>query len=113
MWGDGLAGERLPEAQGQVRKHFEGLFLLEIEIEPHDAELDWSAITQPISGTPQDDWQVPFDERQLRSGGNRWAFFFHFLDPQRPLQTPLGECALPDPTPTPPHLQDVEYDLPG
>lgn len=113
MWGKGLEGRRLAEAKKRTREHFETLYLVEIELGPAGAGLDWSAITQPISGRPQDEWQVPFDEQPLDTEGKRWAFFLHFVDLHRPLKTPLGERTLPEPTPIPPHLQHVSYEVPG
>jgi hypothetical protein len=113
QWGDNLSGERLRRAESQVREHFANLYLLEIEIEPADADINWSAITQPIEGQPQANWQVPYDERRLDEPESHWAFFFHFLDRGRPLQTQLGDRRLPNATSIPPHLQGVLYEVPG
>jgi hypothetical protein len=113
QWGDNLPVERLRRAEGEVREHFANLCLLEIEIEPADADINWSAITQPIEGQPQADWQVPYDERRLDKLEGHWAFFFHFLDRGRPLQTQLGDRKLPEATPIPPHLQGILYEVPG
>jgi hypothetical protein len=113
QWGDNLSGERLKRAESEVRKHFANLYLLEIKVEPPDAEVDWMAITQPIDGQPQANWQVPYDERRLGEPEGHWAFFFHFLNRNRPLKTQLGDRTLPAPTPMPPHLQSTVYEVPG
>ena len=113
MYGEGLSGKGLAEAERGVREHFARLFLLEIEVEPEEVEIDWSAITQSIDDQPRDNWQVPWDERRVGDSGNRWAFFLHHVQPQRPLMTPLGDRKLPDPTPIPRHLEHIVYDVPG
>ena len=46
------------------------------------------------------------------SGSLRVAFFFHYLDLSRPLETPLGDVALPDPSPAPERLSFMEYEAP-
>jgi predicted RNA binding protein YcfA (HicA-like mRNA interferase family) len=113
QWGHDLAGQELARAESQVREHFAGLYLVEVRAAPLDADIDWGAVTQPVEGQPRSNWQVPYDERRLEKGEDRWAFFFHYLDLTRPLQTQVGDCALPDPTPTPPHLSSIVYEVPG
>jgi hypothetical protein len=113
MWGSGLRGVRLADAKRCTREHYSKLFLLEMEIEPHDANVDWSAITQPIDGQPRENWQVPWDERPIGEEGNRWAFYLHDVQLARRLCTPLGECDLPEPTPMPRYLQHLVYEVPG
>jgi hypothetical protein len=112
MWGEGLRGKELEKAKRDVQEHFDGLYLLEIEIEPPDADIDWTDLTQPVEGKPRENWQVPWDERRIGTS-NRWAFFLHYVDLKRPLQTPIGDRKLPGTTPIPPHLQDIVYDVPG
>jgi hypothetical protein len=113
QWGDDLTGEELLRAEGNVREHFADLYLLEIEVEPANADIDWGAITQPIDGQPVANWQSPYEECPVDGIENRWAFFFHFLDRNRPLQTQLGDRKLPEVTPIPPHLQRMVYEIPG
>jgi hypothetical protein len=113
QWGDNLSGERLHRAESEVREHFANLYLLEIKVEPPDADVNWYAITQPIEGQPEANRQVPYDERRLNEPGGHWVFFFHFLDPSRPLQTQLGDRKLPAATPIPLHLQEILYEVPG
>jgi hypothetical protein len=46
QWGSGLAGSELERARESVKAHFSGLFLIEIQIKPADAEIDWFEIPQ-------------------------------------------------------------------
>ena len=113
QYGADLSARELAQARDQVREQFAGLYLLEMEIDPPDADLDWAAITQPVRGQPRSNWQAPYDEQCLNERGNRWAFFFHFLDLTRPLRTPLGDRVLPEVSPTPEHLRSIVYDVPA
>jgi len=113
QWGVGLLGAELERARQMVKEHFSGLFLIEVEITPTDAEIDWSNVTQPIAGQDRSNWQVAYGETRVDRFASRWAFFFHCLDANRPISTPLGERRLPRPTPVPPHLAAIEYDIPG
>jgi hypothetical protein len=111
QWGDDLVGEALERANREMREHFAGLHLIEIEVEPRDCHVEWGAITQPIAGKPSSEWQVPWDERLV--GNGQWAFFLHFVQINEPLQTSLGPIQLPAPTSIPPHLARIQYDLPS
>jgi hypothetical protein len=112
QWGKDLVGKKLTEAEEQVRAHIAGLYLLEIEVNPADAEIDWMAITQPVRGQPRENWQVPYEEQRIGEAENRWVFFFHSLDLTRPLQTEVGDIVLPSPTPLPPQLSLIAYNVP-
>jgi hypothetical protein len=92
--GSDLASEELSRAEDRVRAHFGGLYLLEIEVCPADSDIDWGAVTQPIRDEPSETWQVPYDEQRIGEDGNRWAFFFHYLDLNRPLRTEIGDPGL-------------------
>ena len=111
QWGEDLGGEERQRAEDEVRSHFAGVFLIEVEITPPAADCDWSAVTQEVPGEPRTSWQVPYDERPLAESG-RWAFFFHFLDLERPLLTPAGRVTLPAPSPAPERLRTIEYEAP-
>jgi hypothetical protein len=111
LWGDELVGAELQRAQDDVRQHFAGLYLVEIEVRPPESPIEWMDITQPIDGKSSNNWQVPWDERA--TGIGRWAFFMHFLQLDRPLQTQCGPIDLPQPTPMPQHLLNEKYYLPG
>jgi hypothetical protein len=112
QWGSGLTGDSLREARQHVRDHFQGLYLIELKIEPPSAEVDWSAFTQPRADTPEEEWQVPYDEQPLDESSGRWIFFLHEVVPSRPLRTPVGPRELPAPSPCPAHLAHVEYASP-
>ena len=112
QWGTGLSGDELLEAKRQVREHFEGLYLIEVQLEPPDATLDWALVTQQQPSQPESNWQVPYDEQRVESGDGRWMFFLHFVDLNGPLTTPVGPRALPSPTPRPQHLAKFRYELP-
>jgi hypothetical protein len=111
QWGDNLAGEELENANRCVREHFFGLYLIELEVEPPDFDIEWIAITQPIADKPSSSWQVPWDERS--TGEGRWAFFLHFVQLDQPLKTSAGPIPLPAPTPIPERLVNVKYEMPG
>lgn len=113
MYGEDLGDEERAAAEAQVREHFANLYLLEMQVEPPGAEIDWAEITQPVDGQPRDSWQVAYDDNPLDEDESRWTFFFHYLDRSRPLNSELGPLPLPEPTPIPPHLSAVVYDVPG
>jgi hypothetical protein len=103
-------------------------YLVELRVGPGLPALDLTAITQPTAGLPGNGWQAPVDARLLDADGTggqplepgaaravappaRLAFFFHFLQLDRPLLTPLGPLRLPAPTPRPARLGFMRYEL--
>ena len=112
QWGPGLSDVDLEHARASVREHFAGLYLLEVRVDPHGATVDWSEITQQVPGSPPSDWQVPYDERCVSEEEGRWAFFFHHLRLDQPIETPVGPRALPRSTARPPHLAGIDYEAP-
>lgn len=92
----------------------EPVHLIELEMEGDIDDFDLGEVTQEEPGQPPSNWQVPYDEREIANQGGRvrYAFFFHFLDPSRPLLSPIGPLALPSETPVPDHLRDVHYEEP-
>ena len=92
----------------------------------------WGEFTQEIPDAPTSRWQVAYDEEILNAEGDaivadgffdrdkvdlwegdiRIAFFFHFLDLARPLQTPFGDVALSPETPLPSRLLIMKYEQP-
>jgi hypothetical protein len=86
--------------------------LVEAGLDPPDQDFDWGLVTQEEPGQPRDNWQVPYDERPLDETGERWAFFFHYFDPDRDLLGPDGPVAVPQPSPLPEHLKEIEYEEP-
>jgi len=113
----------------------EDVALVEVAVDKPPSAVDVGEFTQQDPGVDRANWQVPYDERYLngdgtREIGERWAigwdpqpgvvepattrmvFFFHFLDPSRPMTGPDGDVRLPAPTAIPPRLAFVEYEPP-
>lgn len=90
------------------------VYLIEIEVDQSVESFDFGEVTQEIPGQPTENWQVAYDERELRSGEGkvRFAFFFHDLDPGKPLRTSYGSVKVPAVSPIPPHLREIEYEAP-
>ena len=65
---------------------------IELVVEGSVEDFDFGEVTQEVAGESRDNWQVPYDERLLeRSEGRlRYSFFFHYLDLQKTLTTPIG-----------------------
>ncbi|HAH46206.1 hypothetical protein [Gimesia sp.] len=89
----------------------ESCHLVEIELNAPADEFDFGSVTQEMPDQSTDNWQVAYEEQQVGDVevGSRWAFFFHNLVFERPLLTPLGSIAIPDPTRLPSHLKEIEY----
>lgn len=79
---------------------------------PADAEFDWGEVTQEVPGQPRSNWQVAYDEQPLDDSRTRWAFFFHYLDFNKPLLTPFGAVDLVPATPLPNQLRHIQYESP-
>ena len=104
--------------------------VVELMIRGHVGVLDVGAFTQERPGQPPSNWQVAWDERVLSADGTkdllgqfpnkiesdgsplRLAFFFHYLDFDRPLITPAGELALQAPEEKPDRLAFLNYESP-
>lgn len=76
------------------------------------ADVDWGQVTQEVAGQPSLNWQAPWDEQSIGDSAERWCFFFHYLDPNKPLLTPLGPIALVKESPVPDHLKHIQYEPP-
>ena len=107
----------------------EPVYLVELEIRGFDGKFDFVEITQEMSGQPRSNWQVPYDEMILDETGSsitvdrsllrnkpadwtgdfRIAFFFHYLDLNRPLKSPFGDLSLPPVTKRPGRLEFMNY----
>ena len=83
--------------------------LIEMQVWAGGEIFDWNEVTQESAGQPRSNWQVAYDETPLDDAKTRWAFFFHYLDPSKPLFTPAGQRQLPAPTPLPAHLKHIQY----
>jgi hypothetical protein len=92
----------------------EPVHLIELLVEGDFDEFDIGEITQEIPDQPRMNWQAAYDERVLEKSKDkvRYAFFFHYLRLDKPLQTSSGPLALPRPTKMPTHLQDIQYEAP-
>jgi len=104
--------------------------LLEFKINSNHENIDIGEFTQKVEGTDRLNWQTPWDEKYLNEAGTevtgdwlnepvdsnektRLAFFFHFLDFDKPLETPFGKIVLQQPTVIPERLEGlVEYEEP-
>lgn len=106
--------------------------LIELCITGVTTPFDIGAITQPRAGVRRCLWQVPWLEVLLNAEGTsirargseiskhpellrgdvRLAFFLHYADLQRPLETPFGNVALTAPTRKPRRLRAVRYEAP-
>jgi len=111
-----------------VEEAGEPCWLIEIQV-TGTGRFDLRAITQREEGVSRPNWQSPYDERQLSRDGDsgaafdgafvdvretcRLAFFFHYLDGGKPLETSAGPVALPMASPRPARLQFMRYEPPG
>jgi hypothetical protein len=90
----------------------EPVHLIELEVKGPTA-FDFDQVTQKVVDQPKDNWQVPYDERELdKNGARRFASFFHYLDFDAPLETPFGPIDLPAPSPIPDYLKQIRYEEP-
>ena len=87
----------------------EPVHLLEVELRGA-GKFDFGKVTQRDPKLPRKNWQVAYDEQELGSG--RFAFFFHYLNLDLPLETQFGPVPLPPETPMPDHLKGIEYEQP-
>jgi len=92
----------------------EPVHLIEIELAGEVDQFDFGEVTQELPDQPQSNWQTAYDEREIAGDGDRvrFAFFFHYLDLDRPLSTSFGPVNLPAESPRTSHLRDVEYEQP-
>lgn len=106
-------------------------YLIELQVLDAESPLDLSKITQKQADAPRDNWQVPYKECLLDPSGTKilseeWemlsqsqltgdfriAFFFHYLRPNDPLETEIGEIYLPPASEMPSRLKEVKYTEP-
>ena len=103
--------------------------LIELTVHEVEPDFDMGSITQELPYETKDNWQVPYDEHFLTSDGSmvlnpdypdeipaddnlRVAFYFHYLDFERTLKTPIGDLYLPKATKKPERLNMLIYDPP-
>lgn len=103
-------GERA-KAELQCREQLESVVLVEVRVLDRDGKFDVSDFAQSQDGVPKSYWQVAWAEAYLTSDGGalaveRWAdppawgdlrvaFFLHYWQPDKPLQTSYGDVACP------------------
>jgi hypothetical protein len=88
-------------------------------------KLDLCLFTQPVAGRDRSNWQAPYDEHFLDASGQlldekhpyeqpaigtfRLVFYFHYFDPGRPLEGPIGPIRLPAESTIPARLSFIHY----
>jgi hypothetical protein len=107
--------------------------LIEVIVRGSTGRFDIGAFTQRDANLPEDEWQVPYDERLLDplgesvawdpwdgpgdgtvwEGDVRLAFFLHYVDLDSPLVTPFGDVPPPAPRERPVRLAAMVYEEPG
>jgi len=104
--------------------------LIELWLRDVNGEVNFSAFIQATPGQPSENWQAAYDEWLLSDDGTtgelapvpgpvsaagdlRVAFFFHYLDESRPLQSPCGTVYLPAASQLPTRLSFIEYGPPS
>ncbi len=107
----------------------EPVHLIELRVRGSQDIFEIGDFTQEIPDQPRENWQVPYLEQILNPSGDevladdyeaskhpelwrgdmRLAFFFHYLDFERPLRTPFGEVKLPAESELPQRLSMIEY----
>jgi hypothetical protein len=89
----------------------EPVHLIELLIEGDVVGFDIGEVTQEVADQPRSNWQAPYDDRVLEKSEQRtrYAFFFHCLDFNKSLGTPVGLVSLPKPSMAPAHLQGIVY----
>ena len=83
--------------------------IVEVQFASPPSTSGWNGVTQELSDQPRSNWQAAYDEQPLDEKENRWVFFFHYLDFNKPLLTPFGQVSIPAETPLPEHLKHIEY----
>lgn len=88
--------------------------LVEIELPRSCEAFDFELVTQEQPGQPRQNWQAAYDEQYLgqSASGQRWSFFFHYMDFERPLLTPRGPLTLQASSPLRSHLARIRYEAP-
>jgi len=113
----GSQPNRPAEAERQCREQLESVVLVEALVSNRDERFDVGDFTQSNPNMPRENWQAPWAEAYLAPDGEsllveRWsvapaddplrmAFFIHYWNTDRPLQTSYGDvqCSRPQPMP--------------
>jgi hypothetical protein len=110
----------------------EPVHLIEVVVRNSAGPFELVAFWQENPTQPKSNWQVCYDEQVLDKTGERivadgwdakkdkglWtgdvrlAFFLHYVDFSKPLNTQFGDVPLPSPTERPARLSMINYDSP-
>ena len=107
-------------------ENVENAVIIEMVVKKPLKKFNIGEITQANDSLPEDEWQTVYDEQFLNESGTevieedvvrkkghqtvRLVFFFHYLDFDKPLQTPFGNVPLKKPTKLPKRLKGkIEY----
>ncbi len=114
--GCGLQGDECRRAAKATLEELSSVVLLEVLISNRDRRFDMGDFCQRGSD------QAPYDEHFLSADGSRvvsagfdvparktlrCAFFLHFFDPAKPLETSYGKVPVPPITPMPRRLRTL------
>src|SRR5262249_8704558 len=108
-------------AEEEIREQLESVVLVEALVLGRDQRFNLSNFCQAREDIPRANWQVPWEEKYLSLDGRsviptrsldvpeaedfRVAFYIHFWDPARPLQTSYGPVPCPRPKRMPKRLE--------
>jgi hypothetical protein len=92
----------------------EPVHLIELVLQGDVEDFDFGEVTQELPDTPKMNWQVAYDDQMIDEGEGkaRYVFFFHYLDLEKPLLTPMGSLPIPKPKKIPLRLKDILYEPP-
>jgi hypothetical protein len=109
----------------------EPCFLIEMVVSNVSKVIDLGKITQELEDQQKENWQVPYLEHIIDEKGDKiladdfkfsdpeyWkdsvriAFFFHYLNIDKPLLSPYGNITLPEVTSLPGRLKIIKYEAP-
>jgi hypothetical protein len=106
---------------------YPNVHLVEVTVGAAPGSFDVGSFAQEDPSLPEDSWQTAYNEWYLSPEGEpleefdppdairsdektRLAFFLHFVDFSRPLETPFNSVELPTPTPASARLNPIQYD---
>ncbi len=114
--GCGLQGDECRQAEKATLEELSNVVLLEVLVSKRDKRFDVGDFGQKGSD------QAPYDEHFLSEDGSRviaegfdvpagktlrCAFFLHFFDPTKPLETSYGQATVPPIRPMPARLRKL------
>ncbi|TAK58272.1 MAG: hypothetical protein EPO24_08670 [Bacteroidetes bacterium] len=130
--GDPIQLSKIKVIGAYLIKADEPVHLVEVQITDCKGMFDPIAFTQEDESLPQENWQVAYMEHiinaegtkiladdftatekpELWKGNVRMVFFMHYLNLEKTLRTPFGECPIPKATKLPARLKMVKYEPP-